>query len=95
MQQREKALQERHEDQQVCYASEYALPDGMSECLKLAEQSFQTKIDSWSIKNLYLGAKWLLLFVVVVLPLIGYGLCRGFAAVSLWVWRGFRVRSSS
>lgn len=89
VQQREKALHEWAGDKQICYASQAASPDGRSECLKLAEQTFQTKSEPWSIANFYPGARWLLLLVVVVLPLVAYGLCRGFAAVIVWVWRGF------
>jgi hypothetical protein len=96
VQQREKALKEWAADKQVCYASQHTLPDAMSECLKLAERTFQTKSEPWSIVNFYPGARWLLLFAVVVLPLVGYGVCRGCAAVSVWIWHGFfRVRSPS
>jgi hypothetical protein len=94
MQQREKALQEWGEDKQVRYGRQHALPDGTSECLKLAEQTFQTNTEPWSIVNFYPGARWLLFLVVVVLPIVAYGVCRGFAAVSVWVWHGFRLRSN-
>jgi hypothetical protein len=92
-QQKAEALRQQNHDATICYASEYALPHGLRDCLTLAEHSFQTRVDMWSPRNFYLRGWWLLSVVVLLLPLIGYGLCRGAAAVSLWVWRGFRVTS--
>jgi hypothetical protein len=58
---------------------------------KLAEQGWRTTLDMWAFKNFLLWAWKLLLLAVVVFPLVLYGLCRGAAAVSVWVWRGFRA----
>jgi len=93
MQQREKALQEWGEDKKSCYDSQYGNREGLAQCLKSAEQSFQTGLSSWSTKNFYLGAWKLLFAAIVLLPFIVYAVCRGGAALSLWIWNGFRLRS--
>jgi hypothetical protein len=92
-QEKNEALKQYGHDKKACYASEYVSPNGMSDCLTLAERSFQTSAEMWSARNFYLRGWWLLAAVIVLLPVIGYVLCRGTAAVGVWVWRGFRVTS--
>jgi hypothetical protein len=89
IQQRDKALVQYSHDKQICYASQYALQDGMADCLDLAERSLKAETEPWSLGNFYRSAWWLLLLVVVVFPLVIYGCCRGAAAAGMWVWRGF------
>jgi uncharacterized membrane protein len=45
--------------------------------------------DDWLLKTYYARESWLLLIVIVAVPLLAYGICRGALAVVLWVWHGF------
>jgi hypothetical protein len=41
--------------------------------------------DLWTLKAFYARESWLLALVVMIVPLLAYGLCRA----TVWVWRGF------
>lgn len=87
-QQKRKAMAEYSTRSNLCY-SDYSDKDERAECTKLA--AVRADVDNWSPRNFYIGAWWILLLAVVALPFIVYWLCRGAAAVSLWVWRGFKA----
>jgi hypothetical protein len=89
-QQKRKAMAEYSTRYSDCY-SEYLGKNERAACTKVAAEFFKVEVDSWSPRNFYIGAWWILLLAVVALPLIVYWLCRGTAAVSLWVWRGFKA----
>jgi hypothetical protein len=73
-----------------CYGSE--LGNGISalnDCLKASEEIWQP--DQWALMNFY-KREWLLILAAIAgAPLLAYGIVRGMASVSLWVWRGFRA----
>jgi hypothetical protein len=75
----------------LCYSGEYPDKGDRAECARLATERFKAEVDSWSPKNFYIGAWWVLLLAVIAFPLSVYWLCRGAAAVSLWVWHGFKA----
>ncbi|HEY5177164.1 MAG TPA: hypothetical protein VII95_16520 [Terriglobales bacterium] len=94
LQQRTEAFHHYEEDQRGCYEGELGQPQSeLDECLKLAEEGRQTRVDQWSVKNFYIGAWPLILAAIVGLPLVVYGLVRGLAAVGLWIWRGYKTPS--
>jgi hypothetical protein len=73
-----------------CYLTE--LGNGVSalnDCLKLSEQIWQP--DQWGLMNFYKREWPLILAAIAGAPLLVYGIVRGMAFVSLWVWRGFRA----
>ena len=45
--------------------------------------------NGWSLKSYYRRESWLLGLALVAVPLLVYGLCRGAAVLTMWVWRGF------
>ena len=76
-------------EQRFCHESQYAAPDGLSNCLQMFEQGYRTRVEMWSGKKFYAGFWWVLLLLVIVLPLVLYACCRGALAIAAWVWRGF------
>jgi hypothetical protein len=71
-----------------CYEQIYG-PNEKAECIKQAESLFKTAVEPWSFRSEW----WLLLLAIVVFPAVLYGICRGLAAVTAWVWLGFRGTS--
>jgi hypothetical protein len=87
------AYRQYYKDQKTCSNGvDYVHPNDIGDCLKRAEQNWRTVDSRWSFKNFWLSTWKLLLLAVVVLPLLLYGLCRGAAGVTVWVWRGFRTQ---
>jgi hypothetical protein len=87
---RHKATVQYDKDMVVCYSDE--LGNGKSAldtCLRDAEAVWKTTLDEYTIKNFYVGAWQLILAAIVALPLLVYGIVRGVAATSVWVWKGF------
>ena len=87
-QQRREALKVYSDEYHNCYDTEHH-QEKPKDCAKQAQELWQTTVDQWSVKNFYIGDFWLLLVIVVVLPMVVYGFCRGLAGLTLWVWRGF------
>ena len=86
-----KAWNHYEEDQHGCYERELDQShDRLDSCLKLAEAEWRTALDSWSFKNFYFGAWPLILAAIIGFPVVVYGGVRGIAAISIWVWRGYR-----
>lgn len=71
-----------------CYEHELGKGSEFRDCLAYAQ--LKSGADMWSLKAFYIRESWFLAFVVVAIPLLAYGFCRGITAMSLWVWRGFR-----
>ena len=46
-------------------------------------------VNDWSLKSYYERESWFLGLLVVTVPLLVYGLCRGAGVLSVWIWRGF------
>jgi hypothetical protein len=89
---RAKAFAHYQEDQRGCFERELGQDkDRLDACLKLAKDEWQTSVNQWSFKNFYIGAWPLILAAIVGIPLLTYGAVRGVAAVSLWVWRGYKT----
>lgn len=90
------AMTEYGDNTAVCYETQiYASSDKQEECKQRAESLFKMEVEPYSFKNYYRMAWWALLLAIVALPLVLYGICRGVAAVGIWVWRGFRGTASS
>jgi hypothetical protein len=91
---RRKATAQYDKDMVVCYS--YELENGKSAldtCLRDAEAVWKTTLDEYTIKNFYIGAWQLIFAAIVVLPLLVYGIVRGVAATSVWVWKGYSTKS--
>jgi hypothetical protein len=82
------------QDQRFCYDKQWAAEDGLSDCLKMMERGYRTRVEQWSGKKFYVGFWWVLLLLVIVLPSLLYGCCRGALAIAAWVWRGFQERAA-
>ena len=63
------------------------------ECDALSEQIWSASMEQWQFRKFYSWAWGLLLLAISVPPLAVYGCCRGAAAITVWVWKGFRVPS--
>jgi hypothetical protein len=73
-----------------CYQYDWGKGDEVfTDCLKSAEKIERISLDQWTPQNFYVGEFWPLLLVVVGVPSVVYLLCRGLAALSLWIVRGF------
>jgi hypothetical protein len=59
-----------------------------------ADSIFKNELHDCYEHELGIRESWVLAFVVVAIPLLAYGFCRGITAMSLWVWRGFRENPS-
>lgn len=80
------------ENERDCYESKLGQgKERLDECLKLAEKRWHRAQDQWALRN-FLGP-WILA-KAIGLPLLVYGVWRGIAAVSLWIWRGYRAREA-
>ena len=64
-----------------------------STCLTAATTNWNAQMHQWQFRWFYSWAWGFLLLAVVVLPIVVYGCCRGAAAITVWVWKGFRVPS--
>src|SRR5262249_19826673 len=92
LQQRVKASDHYSEDRRGCYESDMGEPHSkLDGCLKLAEATWKTEVDQWSVRNFYIGAWWLILAAIAGLPLAIYGAIRGLTALSMWVWQGSKT----
>ena len=89
MQQRVAAEESYDKGLQNCYQYDLGKGEVFTDCLKSAEKLEQLSLEPWSAKNFYIGEFWPLLLVVVGVPSVVYILCRGLAALSLWIVRGF------
>jgi|ERR1035437_105622 hypothetical protein len=63
------------------------------ECFQYAE--LKSGENEWSLRAYYSRESWFLALVVVAVPLLAYGLCRGLFAIGRWVWRGFQSSEST
>jgi hypothetical protein len=63
-------------------------PPDFKGCADYAE--IKSGVNGWSLKAFYARESWALALVVVTVTLVVYGVCRGVAALGLWVWRGFK-----
>jgi hypothetical protein len=73
-----------------CYEHQLGTGQEFKDCLAQANSSFNSITDNWGLVPFYTREFWFLVFVIAIVPLIVYGLCRGLAAAGLWVWHGFR-----
>ena len=89
MQKRAEAHNFYDKDLRNCYQYDLGKGEIFTECLKLAEKIQRISLDQWTPENFYIGQFWPLLVVVVGIPSGIYLLCRGLAALSLWIFRGF------
>jgi hypothetical protein len=85
-------MQQGHHAQSV-YESEFRDCFGrdgqpFKECTQYAE--LKSGVDMWTLRAYYSRESWFLALIVVTVPLLAYGLCRGLLAVAGWVWRGFQ-----
>ncbi|SRR6266404_1635895 len=81
-QKRAEAFEEYQKEQQICRESPG--PFGLDSCLGVMKNNYDGRLGNNS------KFWWVLLaFVLVSIPAV-YGFCRGAAAVSVWVWRGFK-----
>jgi hypothetical protein len=94
LQKKGEALELYEEEQRFCHDRQYAAQDGLSDCLKMMERGYRTRVEMWSGKNFYAGFWWVLLLVVVVFPSVLYGCCRGALLIAGWVWHGFSAPTS-
>jgi len=86
--QRQLALTKYNAEVRNCYMNDLGKGQGVFDaCLKYAE--VMSDLDLWTLKAYYARESWLLAIVVVVTPILAYGLLRGLVAVGEWVWRGF------
>jgi hypothetical protein len=76
-------------EQQFCQERHYDTKDGLSDCLKLMERGYHSKVDMWSGVEFFKRFWFFLLLFVAVFPLVLYGCCRGSGAIIVWIWRGF------
>jgi hypothetical protein len=87
-QRRSEALKVYSSEYRNCYDIEHH-QENPKDCARQAQELWQTTVDQWSAKNFYIQDFWLLLVIVVVLPIVFYGFCRGLAGLTVWVWSGF------
>jgi hypothetical protein len=62
-------------------------------CLAVKE-SWNASMEQWQLWKFYSWAWGFLLVAVVLLPIVVYGCCRGAAAITVWVWKGFGIPSA-
>jgi len=74
-----------------CYEHELGKGQEFRECLTYAELT--SGVGIWTLKAYYTRESWFLALIATVVPLLVYGFCRGLAALSLWVGRGFTSHS--
>lgn len=90
IQQRRHALNVYEHQLRDCYEREIGKGQAnLGDCIQWAET--KSGENEWALKNFYARESWLLALIIVVVPLFAYGVCRGVAAVCMWVWRGFRT----
>jgi hypothetical protein len=65
------------------------------ECINNAELKATAGMAMWSLNAYWTRESWFLVLVVVAVPLLVYGICRGAAAIGTWVWRRFRPNSAA
>jgi hypothetical protein len=79
---------------QTCYRVELGKGENrLNDCVKRADDEWQTNAEPYTAKKFYGEGFPLLLAVVALPPLLLYGCMRGGVAVGMWVWRGFRPSS--
>jgi|ERR1700732_2465166 hypothetical protein len=83
------AYNEYRNEQTVCYADPGPL--GLEDCLQIAEQNYHGRLRWCSGRDFYLKLWPIWLFILIIFPLVLYGVCRGLAVIGVWVWHGFRV----
>ena len=90
---RRKASAQYDKDAVSCYSSELGNGEpALHTCLRYAEENYKNALDLYSVKNLFIGAWRLVLGAIVLPPLLVYGIVRGIAATSIWVWRGYNAK---
>jgi hypothetical protein len=85
-------------DRQLSACYQYEAGRGQAElnnCLHFAEGMFHDFADQWTFKNFYAHSWPFILAATVGLPLVVYGVGRGLAALSLWVYRGYRPKNTT
>lgn len=70
-----------------CYGHKMGQGQEFKDCLVFAE--VKSGINDWSLKAFYTRESRFLALIVIVVPIATYGVCRGLAALSQWVWHGF------
>jgi hypothetical protein len=93
IQQRREAQTAYNNELRVCWEHELGKGQEFKDCLETARLSSQ--VDQWSLRAFYTRESWFLVLVVIVVPLIAYGFCRGLATVGLWVWHRFKPHRSA
>jgi hypothetical protein len=88
LQRQAEATRQLNRDLPVC--SEYGEKDPA--CLAVKED-WNASMERWQFRKFYSWAWGLLLLAVFVPPLVVYGCFRAAAAITVWVWKGFRVTS--
>jgi hypothetical protein len=91
MQKRQRAQKAYEAVLRDCYEHELGKGQEFRECLTYAE--LKSGVDIWTLKAYYTRESWFLALIATVVPLLVYGFCRGLAALSLWVGRGFTSHS--
>ena len=80
--------------------------DALEDCLSQSEREFKAGTYSgfgfvwddgefWSLKGYYRHMGWGLALMIIIPPILVYGLAWLIAAVCFWIWRGFRPASSA
>jgi hypothetical protein len=60
----------------------------LNECVQLEQTLWNP--NQYALKNFYHDVWPELLAAILVVPVVIYGVVRGLAAVSMWVWRGYK-----
>ena len=87
-QQQQEAEKTYKSEMRYCYEHELGKGQEFKDCL--AHDEFSSTVGMWSLRAFYARESWFLVLVVIVIPLMAYGLCRVLAVVGNWVWHGFK-----
>lgn len=85
LQRREAAHNDLQREFRDCYESDYGK---IKDCYEYARA--KSGADMWSLRAYYFRESWFLALIVVAVPLLAYGVCRGLLEVGWWVWGGFQ-----
>lgn len=80
-----------HQEGAACWSM--ADSEGRRTCLAAATANWNANMHQWQFRWFYSWAWGFLLLAVALFPIMVYGCCRGAAAITVWVWKGFRAAS--